>query len=88
MNNSDSEDDVLSGSTLTLLVFVGAIVLLILVAAIVLVLLTRRTEYNSSVMDKSTLPSVDKPSAMSNLLNDSIRDDGNDYGNITYWNGN
>ena len=88
VNNSDSEDDVLSGSTLTLLVFVGAIVLLILVAAIVLVLLTRRTEYNSSVMDKSTLPSVDKPSAMSNLLNDSISDDGNDYGNITYWNGN
>ena len=88
VNGSEDKDDVLSGSTLTLLVFVAAIVLLILVAAIVLVLLTRRTEYNSSVMDKSTLPSVDKPSAMSHMTNDNIRDDGNDYGNITYWNNN
>ncbi len=86
VNNGKDSDDGLSGSTLTLLVFVAAIVILILAAAIILVLMTRRTEYNSSVMDKSTIPSVEKPKAMSHLMNDNISDDGNDYGNITYWN--
>lgn len=88
VNGSDDEDNILSGSTLTLLVFVAAIVVLILVAAIVLVLLTRRTEYNSAVMDKSTLPTVEKPKAMSQFTNDNIGEDGNDYGNIAYWNNN
>lgn len=88
VNGTDDKNDVLSGSTLTLLVFVGAIVVLILVGAIVLVLLTRRTEYNSSVSDKSTIPTVEKPRAMSQFTNDNIREDGNDYGNITYWNDN
>ena len=86
VNNGNSSDDGLSGITLTLIVFVAAIVLLILVAAIVLVIMTRRTEYNSAVLDKSTIPSVEKPRGMSSLMNDNIRDDGNDYGNITYWN--
>lgn len=86
VNNGNSSDDGLSGSTLTLIVFIAAIVLLILVAAIVLVIMTRRTEYNSAVLDKSTIPSVEKPRGMSSLMNDNIRDDGNDYGNITYWN--
>ncbi len=86
VNGENDSNDVLSGSTLTLLVFIAAIILLILVAAIVLVMLTRKTEYNSAVLDKSTLPSVDKPSALSQFLDDNINDDGNDYGNITYWN--
>ena len=86
VNNNGSDKDGLSGSTLTLIVFIAAIVLLILVAAIALVIMTRRTEYNSSVLDKSTIPSVEKPRGMAHLMNDNIRDDGNDYGNITYWN--
>ena len=86
VNGEKDSNDVLSGSTLTLLVFVAAIVLLILVAAIVLVMLTRKTEYNSAVLDKSTIPSVDKPSALAQFLEDNISDDGNDYGNIAYWN--
>ena len=76
----------LSGSALTLIVFIAAIVIIILAAAIVLVIMTKRTEYNSSVMDKSTIPTVAKPRAMTDLLNDNIADDGNDYGNIAYWN--
>lgn len=86
VNGTNEHDSGISGGTLTLLVFIAAIVILILVGAIVLVLMTRRTEYNSSVMDKSTIPGVDKPRAMSQLSNDNIGDDGNDYGNITYWN--
>ncbi|MBO5935210.1 MAG: hypothetical protein J6Q94_06940 [Clostridia bacterium] len=86
VNGTNENDSGISGSTLTLLVFIAAIVILILVGAIVLVLMTRRTEYNSAVMDKSTIPGVDKPRAMSQFSNDNIGDDGNDYGNITYWN--
>lgn len=86
VNGTNENASGISGSTLTLLVFIAAIVILILVGAIVLVLMTRRTEYNSAVMDKSTIPGVDKPRAMSQLSNDNIGDDGNDYGNITYWN--
>ena len=88
VNGENNSNDVLSGSTLTLLVFIAAIILLILVAAIVLVMLTRKTEYNSAVLDKSTIPSVDKPSALAQFLDDNISDDGNDYGNIAYWNDN
>lgn len=86
VNGTNEKDTGISGGTLTLLVFIAAIVILILVGAIVLVLMTRRTEYNSAVMDKSTIPGVDKPRAMSQLSDDNIGDDGNDYGNITYWN--
>lgn len=86
VNGTNEKDTGISGSTLTLLVFIAAIVILILVGAIVLVLMTRRTEYNSAVMDKSTIPGVDKPRAMPQFSNDNIGDDGNDYGNITYWN--
>lgn len=84
--NGSDDDSVLSGSTLTLLIFVAAIVLLIIVGAIVLVMLTRKTEYNSAVMDKSTIPGIEKPRAMSQFDNDYIGEDGKDYGNITYWN--
>lgn len=86
VNGEKDSEDSLSGSTLTLLVFIAAIVVLILAAAIVLVIMTRRTEYNSAVMDKSTIPSVEKPRAMPQFTNDNIGDDGNDYSNITYWN--
>lgn len=86
VNGETDSQDGISGSTLTLLVFVAAIVVLILAAAIVLVIMTRRTEYHSAVMDKSTIPSVSKPRAMSQFSNDNIGDDGNDYSNITYWN--
>lgn len=86
VNGANEKDTGISGSTLTLLVFIAAVVILILVGAIVLVLMTRRTEYNSTVMDKSTIPGVDKPRAMPQFTNDNIGNDGNDYGNITYWN--
>lgn len=88
VNGTNEKDTGISGSTLTLLVFVAAVVILILVGAIVLVLMTRRTEYNSTVMDKSTIPSVEKPRTMSQFSNDNIESDGNDYGNIAYWNDN
>lgn len=86
VNGANEKDTGISGSTLTLLVFIAAVVILILVGAIVLVLMTRRTEYNSTVMDKSTIPGIDKPRAMPQFTNDNIGNDGNDYGNIAYWN--
>ena len=57
----EREDSALSGSTLTLIVFIAAVLILILVIILVLVILTRRTEFNSSVMNRSTLPNVEKP---------------------------
>lgn len=88
VNQASDNSQGLSGSTLTLIVFIAAIVLLVLVALIVLVLMTRRTEYNSAVMHKSTLPSVDQPKTLSQFMEDDIGDDGVDYGNIAYWNDN
>lgn len=85
VNQGTVSDDRISGSTLTLLVFVAAIVIIILVGAIVLVILTKRTEYNSSVKSRSTIPGVEQPSALAQFMDDDIKDDGKDYGNITYW---
>ncbi len=86
VNNEKNSSDLLSGSSLTILVFIGGIVFLILAVVIILVLLTRRTEYTSSVKDGSTIPSVGKPDAMTQFLNDDIPNDGNDYSDIAYWN--
>lgn len=86
VNNEKDSSDLLSGSSLTILVFIGGIVFLILAVVIILVLLTRRTEYTSSVKDGSTIPSVGKPDAMTQFLNDDIPNDGNDYSDIAYWN--
>lgn len=86
VNNGEDDSALLSGSTLTLLVFIAAIVILVLAVAVVLVLLTRRTEYASSVLNKSTIPSVEKPSALAQFFNDDIKDDRKDYGDIAYWN--
>ena len=88
VNNAEDKSNGISGSTLTLLVFIAAIVILVLVVAIALIVLTRRTEYNSSVMNKSTIASVPQPDTLSQFLDDDIDDDGNDYGNIAYWNDN
>lgn len=88
---SDTENDSwgISGSTLTLLVFVAAIVILILVVVIVLIIMTRRTEFNSAVKPKSTLPGVEQPDSLAQFIeNDDMPDDGKDYGNITYWDDN
>lgn len=85
VNQGTVSDDRVSGSTLTLLVFIAAIVIIILVGAIVLVIMTKRTEYNSSVRSRSTIPSVEQPSALAQFMDDDIKDDGKDYGNITYW---
>ena len=85
VNQADASDDSISGSTLTLLVFVAAIVIIILAGAIVLVIMTKRTEYNSSVRSRSTIPGVQQPDALAQFLDDDIKDDGKDYGNITYW---
>lgn len=85
VNQGNTSDDRISGSTLTLLVFVAAIVIIILAGAIVLVIMTKRTEYNSSVRSRSTIPGVEQPSALAQFFEDDIKDDGKDYGNINYW---
>lgn len=85
VNQGNTSDDRISGSTLTLLVFVAAIVIIILAGAIVLVIMTKRTEYNSSVRSRSTIPGVEQPGALAQFLEDDIKDDGKDYGNINYW---
>ncbi len=86
VNQNGNSDDRISGSTLTLLVFIAAIVIIIITGAIVLVIMTKRTEYNSQVKSRSTIPSVSQPDALAQFMDDGIRDDGKDYGNITYWN--
>lgn len=85
VNQGNTSDDRISGSTLTLLVFVAAIVIIILAGAIVLVIMTKRTEYNSSVRSRSTIPGVEQPGALAQFLEDDVKDDGKDYGNINYW---
>lgn len=86
VNQNGNQNDRLSGSTLTLLVFIAAIVIIIITGAIVLVIMTKRTEYNSQVKSRSTIPSVEQPDALAQFMDDGIADDGKDYGNITYWN--
>ncbi len=86
VNQGGASDDRISGSTLTLLVFIAAIVIIIITGAIVLVIMTKRTEYNSQVKSRSTIPSVSQPDALAQFMDDGIIDDGKDYGNITYWN--
>ena len=56
-----ADDSALSGSTLTIIVFVAAVLILILVIILALVIMTRRNEFNSKVMNRSTLPNVEKP---------------------------
>lgn len=76
----------ISGSTLTLLVFIAAIVILVLVVVIVLILMTRRTEFDSAIKNRSTLPGVDKPDSLAQFIEgDDFSVDDDDYSNITYW---
>ncbi|MBQ8210726.1 MAG: hypothetical protein IJZ35_09105 [Clostridia bacterium] len=84
--STDDDSRALSGSTLTLFVFIAAIIILVLVVIIVLIILSRRTEFNSSVKQKSTLPSVERPSALAQFIEDDIPSDGKDYSDIAYWN--
>lgn len=86
VNNAQNDSWGISGSTLTLLIFIAAIVILVLVVVIVLIIMTRRTEFDSAVKNRSTLPSVEQPNALAQFFEDDIPDDGNDYSNITYWN--
>lgn len=86
VNNAEDGSWALSGSTLTLIVFIAAIVILVLVVVIVLVVMTRKTEFNSAVKNKSTLPSVDRPDTLAQFIEDDIPDDGNNYSDIAYWN--
>lgn len=86
VNNSENDSWGISGSTLTLLIFIAAIVILVLVVVIVLIVMTRRTEFDSAVKNRSTLPSVEQPNSLAQFFEDDIPDDGNDYSNITYWN--
>lgn len=85
VQNADGKSSGISGSTLTLVVFIAAIVILVFVIIIVLIIMTRRTEFNSTVMNKSAIPSAPQPDALSQFLDDDIADDGTDYGNISYW---
>lgn len=85
VNNADDDSWGISGSTLTLLIFIAAIIILVLVVVIVLILMTRRTEFDSAVKNRSTLPSVEQPNSLAQFIEDDIPDDGNDYSNITYW---
>ena len=76
-----TEDSALSGSTLTIVVFVAAVLILILVIIRALVRMTRRNEFNSKVMNRSTLPNVEKPD------NQIFPDDGQngDFSDIRGW---
>lgn len=85
VQEADGSKGELSGSTLTIIVFVAAIVLLVLVVATVLVIMIRKTEFNSAVIHKSTIPSVEQPTALAQFMNDDVSDDGTDYGDIIYW---
>lgn len=84
VNQMGDSDSGISGSTLTLVVFIAAVVLLVLVVAVVLVVMTRKTAFNSAVMNKSTIPSVSRPDNLAGLMDD-IDDDNNDYSDISYW---
>lgn len=86
--NGNTQDDswALSGSTLTLLVFIVAVIILVLVVIIVLVVMTRKTEYNSAVKQKTTLNSVDRPSTLAQFIEDDTPSDNKDYSDIAYWN--
>lgn len=86
INNASDNSSSVSGSTLTILVFVAAVVILVLVVIIVLIVMTRKTEFNSAVKSKSTLPTVERPSALAQFIEDDIPDDGKDYSDIAYWN--
>lgn len=77
-----NEKETLSGSTLTAIAFVGGIVILILVLALILVILTRRTEFDSKVKKRTTLPNAEDTRVPYDLTNDDIVDDGKDYANI------
>lgn len=76
-----ADDSALSGSTLTIVVFVAAVLILILVIILALVIMTRRNEFNSKVMNRSTLPNVEKPD------NQIFPGDGQsgDYSDIRGW---
>lgn len=87
---NDSEDDSwgISGSTLTLIVFIAAIVILVLVVVIVLIIMTRRTEFDSAVKHRSTLPGVEQPDSLARFIEEDMPEDNNgedNYSNITYW---
>lgn len=89
---NDSEDDSwgISGSTLTLIVFIAAIVILVLVVVVVLIIMTRRTEFDSAVKNRSTLPGVDQPDSLARFIEDDATElnsdnDNDNYSNITYW---
>ncbi len=84
--NANNDSWGLSGSTLTLIVFVAAVVILVLVVIIVLVAMTRRSEYNAAVKQKSTLPTVERPSTLAQFIEDDTPKDGKDYSDIAYWN--
>ncbi len=85
VNGEKDTNDTISGGTLTLLVFIAGIVLLILVGAIVLVFMTRKTDYNSKVKNRSTIPSVAQPSALAQFMEDDSTDDDQSYDDITFW---
>lgn len=89
VNNAGDDDSWgISGSTLTLIVFIAAIVILVLVVVVVLVIMTRKTEFDSSVKNKSTIPGVDKSDSLARFIegDDSDDDTNNEnYSNITYW---
>lgn len=85
VNQGKDSDSYLSGSTLTLIIFIAAIVLLVLAIVVALIFMTRKTEFNSAVKNNSTLPSVDRPDTRSQFLTDDDLFDSEDYSNINYW---
>lgn len=85
----DTGDDSwgISGSTLTLVVFIAAIIIFILVVIIALILMTRKTEFDSAIKTRSTLPMVEQPDSLAHFIEgDDESEDEEDYGNIAYWN--
>lgn len=88
VNQGNDDSWGISGSTLTLLVFIAAVVILILVIVIVLIIMTRKTDFDSAVKNRSALPDVDRPDSLAHFIesdDDKVQDDDDNYSNITYW---
>lgn len=88
VNQGNDDSWGISGSTLTLLVFIAAVIILILVIVIVLIIMTRKTDFDSAVKNRSTLPDVEQPDSLARFIesdDDKVENGDGEYSNITYW---
>ncbi len=90
VNSANKSNMKLDGSTLTLVVFIAAVIIIVLTAAIILIFMTRRTEFDSEVKRKSTIPNSPQPGILKEFADDADDflddDEKDDYSDISYWN--